>query len=77
MQQIDPHIAMHLLREHRREIAGVRKPGRMPSVASNAEVAEALTKKLKIFGERVRVRKRQAGREGPDRHGADAPRDDG
>ena len=37
----------------KREIAGVRKPGRRPRVASNAEVRAALVIRLRAFGIRV------------------------
>ena len=47
--------ALQLLREHKRGLAGVAKPGRAPGVASNGEVFEALVKRLKAFQVRVRV----------------------
>jgi hypothetical protein len=46
-------MALQLLREHKRGLAGVRKPGRMPAAATNAEVIEALTKRLSAFGVHV------------------------
>jgi hypothetical protein len=61
--EIDPQIALTLLREHNRRMQGVKKPGRTPRVATNEEVREALAKRLVAFAERVR------GRGG----GADAP----
>lgn len=51
---MDPTVALQLLREHKRGLAGVPKPGRTPTVASNAEVRDALLKRLKAFGIRVR-----------------------
>ena len=62
---------MHLLREHKRSLAGIGKPGRRPRVASNAEVREALTKRLKAF--RIRVRSREAGGKSNSRHGTIVP----
>ncbi len=59
MDEIDPHLALAILREHKREIAGVKKPGRAPSVASNAEVFDALVKRLRAFGIRVEEEDRQ------------------
>ncbi|HEY9553257.1 hypothetical protein [Allosphingosinicella sp.] len=45
--------AMHLLREHKRGLAGVKKAGRAPTVASNEKVRAALVKRLQAFGVRV------------------------
>ena len=56
MDDMDPERMDAILREHKREIAGIRKQGRRPRVATNAEVREALVKRLKIFGERARRR---------------------
>ena len=56
----DTELAIVLLREHGRGLAGAgrsgakRRDGRAPRVASNAEVAAALVKRLKSFGMRVR-----------------------
>jgi hypothetical protein len=47
---LEDGMALQLLREHKRGLAGVRKPGRMPAAATNAEVIEALTKRLSAFG---------------------------
>lgn len=48
--KLDPAMALQLLREHKRGLAGIAKPGRMPAAATNAEVIEALTKRLRAFG---------------------------
>lgn len=53
MEAIDPWLALQLLREHRRNLYGKRRPGRRPRMASNAEVRAALVKRLAIFGFRV------------------------
>jgi hypothetical protein len=53
MDDMDPLLRLQILREHKREIAGVRKPGRRPRVASNIEVREALVIRLRAFGIRV------------------------
>jgi hypothetical protein len=50
-----PQDALQLLREHKRGLAGIAKPGRAPTVASNGEVFEALVKRLKAFQVRVRA----------------------
>jgi hypothetical protein len=47
-----------ILRERGRQLAGEKKAGRRPKAASNAEVREALTKRLKAFRERIRARRR-------------------
>lgn len=58
--RMTPQDALQLLREHKRGMAAAasgaaqRKAGRAPSVASNAEVFDALVKRLKVFGIRVR-----------------------
>lgn len=77
MDDIDPYLAMQLLREHRREIAGVKKPGRAPTAASNKEVFDALVKRLRAFGIRVEEeeRREREAREGKgdaaaDKHGS-------
>ena len=46
---------MHLLREHKKSLAGFARPGRPPRAASNAEVYAALVKRLTAFGIRVRA----------------------
>ena len=51
--KLDATMALQLLREHKRGLAGVRKPGRMPAAATNAEIIEALTKRLSAFGVHV------------------------
>jgi hypothetical protein len=54
IEGMDAAMALQLLREHRRAISGgPPKPGRAPSVASNAEMFDALVKRLKAFGVRV------------------------
>ena len=57
---MDPTIALQLLREHKRSAGGGSagqgqggKPGRAPGAASNAEVMDALVKRLKAFGIRI------------------------
>jgi hypothetical protein len=55
-----PQDALQLLREHKRGLAGIAKPGRAPTVASNNEVFAALVKRLKAF--QVRVREEDAAR---------------
>ena len=55
-----PQDALQLLREHKRGLAGIAKPGRAPTVASNGEVLAALVKRLKAF--QVRVREEDAAR---------------
>jgi hypothetical protein len=53
---MDPTVALQLLREHKRGTgggAGAAKPGRAPIVANNAEMFEALVKRLKAFGIRI------------------------
>ena len=62
MEQMDPTIALQLLREHKRGLpgGGPPKPGRTPTIASNAEVRAALVKRLKAFGIRVEEKKRGA-----------------
>lgn len=55
-EHFDPQLALQLLREHRRHVAGPaapRKPGAAPQTASNEEIAEALAKRLKGFALRV------------------------
>ncbi|MEA3011611.1 MAG: hypothetical protein QOD42_156 [Sphingomonadales bacterium] len=61
MDPVDPQIAIQLLREHKRDVAGPRpgfgeprKQGRRPTVATNAEVKAALEKRLKAFHARQR-----------------------
>jgi hypothetical protein len=56
-----PQDALQLLREHKRGLAGIAKPGRAPTVASNGEVFAALVKRLKAF--QVRVREEDAAEE--------------
>jgi hypothetical protein len=57
---MDPTIALQLLREHKRSAGGASgqpgqsgKSGRAPTVASNAEVMDALVKRLKAYGIRI------------------------
>jgi hypothetical protein len=55
-ERFDPQLAMLLLREHARRLPGSAdkgKAGAMPRVASNREIAAALTKRLKAFALRV------------------------
>ncbi|HEY0131766.1 MAG TPA: hypothetical protein VGB57_10205 [Allosphingosinicella sp.] len=49
--------ARQAVREHERTLSFGRKPGRVPRIASNAEVEAAVRKRLKVFGRRVRARK--------------------
>ena len=51
--KLDPAMALQLLREHKRGLAGIPKPGRTPGAASNKEVIEALTKRLRAYGVNV------------------------
>lgn len=53
MDEMDPQVALNLLREHKRDMGGIKKPGRQPRVATNDEVREALIKGLVAFGVRV------------------------
>ena len=46
---------MVLLREHKRGLAGIAKAGAPPRVATNAEVREALEKRLQAFAARTRA----------------------
>ena len=55
-----------ILRERGRQLAGEKKAGRPPRVASNAEVREALSKRLRAFRDRIRARGRGAGADTPD-----------
>jgi len=55
-----PQDALQLLREHKRGLAGIAKPGRAPTVASNAEVFEALVTRLRAFGIRVEAEEKAA-----------------
>lgn len=48
-----------ILRERGRQLAGEKKAGRPPRVASNAEVREALTGRLRAFRDRIRARGRK------------------
>ena len=62
LDEIDPQVALHLLREYERGRGGPaagmgRKPGRRPRIATNAEVRAALVKRLHAFGIRHRARK--------------------
>lgn len=50
-----------ILRERGRQLAGEKKAGRAPRAASNAEVREALTKRLAAFRDRIRARGRGVG----------------
>ncbi|HST37385.1 MAG TPA: hypothetical protein VLK25_12250 [Allosphingosinicella sp.] len=55
MDAMEPARMDAILRERGRELeTGVRKQGRRPRIASNAEVAAALKKRLKAFRARVR-----------------------
>jgi len=56
--KMEPADALQLLREHKRGLAGIAKPGRAPGVASNAEVRAALVKRLKAFGIRVKAKRK-------------------
>ncbi|WP_158274576.1 hypothetical protein [Sphingosinicella humi] len=53
LEAVDPALAIQLLREHERRLAGYPKRGATPRVATNAEVREALVKRLAAFGVRV------------------------
>jgi hypothetical protein len=53
MDDIDPVLAAQLLREHDGKAGRPRKAGRIPRVASNAEVRAALVKRLAAYGVRV------------------------
>ena len=62
---MDPSVALQLLRDHKRGPTGAgsgpgSKRGQRPRVATNAEVREALTKRLKAYRDRVRARNRAA-----------------
>jgi hypothetical protein len=64
---MDPSVALQLLREHKRALAGLpggsgrgAKRGQRPKVATNAEVRAALTKRLKAFHARQRAGQRGA-----------------
>jgi len=60
-RRMAPEDALQLLREHKRGLAarragagaGTGKPGRAPTVADNAEIFEALVRRLKAFGIRI------------------------
>jgi len=63
---MDPMLALQLLREHKLGLAGAKggsgpggKPGRAPTVASVAEVHDALVKRLRAFG--IRIEQEEAG----------------
>jgi hypothetical protein len=60
-----------ILRERGRQLAGEKKAGRRPKVASNAEVREALAKRLRAFRERIRARSQSSGADAP--AGEEAP----
>ncbi|HEX8222752.1 MAG TPA: hypothetical protein VF605_02925 [Allosphingosinicella sp.] len=53
MDDIDPILASTLLREHDGKAGRPRKTGRVPRVASNAEVRAALVRRLGAYGVRV------------------------
>jgi len=61
LQEIDPQVALTLLREHGHGVSGPlprgrpTKAARAPRVASNAEVEAALAKRLKIYAARVKA----------------------
>lgn len=68
--RMDPTVALQLLREHGRALAGLpggsgrgAKPGRRPRIATNAEVRAALGKRLTAY--RARVRGQKPGEEAP------------
>ncbi len=54
MEPIDPALAIQLLREHERRLAGYPKSGARPRLATNAEVRAALVQRLAAFGARVK-----------------------
>ncbi len=65
--KMDPMLALQLIREHGRGLAGAAggsgpggKPGRAPIVASVSEVHDALVKRLHAFGIRVEAEERAA-----------------
>jgi len=71
--EIDVELALVLLREHARGLAGFStgskgKPGRAPRVASNAEVRKALEKGLRAFSARMGADESAALLEGPLHH---------
>lgn len=53
LAKLDPAMALQLLREHKRGLAGIPKAGRPPDAATNAEVMTALVKRLKAFGVKI------------------------
>jgi hypothetical protein len=57
----DPQVVLTLIREHERARAGIRKPGRTPGIATNAEIEKALAKRLALFSKRERARRAQEG----------------
>jgi hypothetical protein len=57
----DPQVVLTLIREHERARAGVRKAGRTPRIATNAEVEKALVKRLALFAKRERARRAGGG----------------
>jgi hypothetical protein len=58
LEPADPAVVLTLVREHERARAGVRKAGRAPRVATNAEVEAALRKRLRVFVKRERAMRR-------------------
>lgn len=65
---MDASVALQLLREHKLGLAGLTggsgrgaKRGRAPAAAPNAEVLDALVKRLRAFGIRVSEEEAQAG----------------
>jgi hypothetical protein len=57
MDEMPPERLDAILREYKRDIAGVKKPGRRPRVASNQEVRDALEQSLIAFAEQIRAGK--------------------
>jgi hypothetical protein len=64
LDDVDRDQAMRLVREHERTLHLGRKQGRMPKVATNAEVRAALVKALATFG--VRAAKALAAGQAPE-----------
>ena len=60
MDDIDPGLALQLLREHGAWLAGERKPGPRPRVATNEEVRAALVKRIRAVEARQRAERRLA-----------------
>jgi hypothetical protein len=55
-EDIDPTLALQIVRDDERRRATGRQSGRAPRVATNAEVEAALVKRLAAFGRRVKAK---------------------